>query len=289
MWSKAAVKRRVYIDEDHADWDEQVKISCTRLLVALCALLVGQTALASTCDREQRQASFSGKPIEIRVAPQQFTEVVFPETLAAVLPEKVEGLRYHENAFPDRLFFTVEEADYRGIVILQGVSGDTYHLRLAGGTCGDLTVHVTSGANVAPSAPPPAAQKQGKKLIDYMLLGETPPAYARDKIDTPLPSRLVMQQGSVKFYLSEIYKGLHYNGLVLMAVNEGRTPYRVALEAIDFATPELREVLGRVTEITMFPYDFRLGPAPEFAADAAHPSHQGLVFIVAEAQRRVRR
>lgn len=257
--------------------------------MGLALALASTTVHAAACERVQRQVVFAGTPVDVNVAPNQFTEVVFPETLAAVLPEKTEGLQYHENAFPDRLFFTVEDPKYRGIVILQGVSGNTYHLRLLGGNCADLTIHGNArSTSEALVAPPASAQKKGRKLIEYMLTGETPPAYSRTQLTDPLPSRLVLEQGSVKFYLSEIYKGLNYTGLVLMAVNEGRVPYRVALEGIDFSTPELRNVLGRVTEITMYPYDFRLGPAPEFAADAAHPSHQGLVFIVSETRRGLR-
>lgn len=255
-----------------------------KIAAAALTTILSADAYAA-CERMQRSVAYDGRPVDVRVAKGQFTEVIFPEQLVAVLPEKVQGMSYHENAFPDRLFFAVDDSAYRGIVILQGQSGSSYHVRLNGAACGDLTVRIDE-RSIEPLRPPPAtAQRAGKKLIEYMLLGETPPAYSRSKVDVPMPERLVLEQGSVKFYIDEIYKGLNYTGIVLLAVNEGRVPYRVALEAIDFSTPELREVLGRVTEITMFPYDFRLSPAPEFAADAAHATHQGLVFIVSEARR----
>lgn len=258
------------------------------LLTATGMLAAGNAhASSGNCDRIQRSESFAGKPLDISVSPDQFTEVVFPDELVGILPEQPEGMRYHETpGFADRLFFSVEETDYRGIVILQAEDGTTYHLRLvATEGCADSTVSLLGGETKQPSKPPEREQQRGRKLMEYLLLGETPPGYQRERVKGSLNERLVFEQGSVRFFLEEVYKGYNYKGYVLRAVNEGRVPYRVAIEGIDFTDRGLRQQFGRVSEITMQPYDMRLDPAPEYAADVPNSQHQGLVFIVSENRR----
>ncbi|ULQ48332.1 hypothetical protein JN531_017005 (plasmid) [Flagellatimonas centrodinii] len=262
-----------------------------RYFPVLAALILSSVAgAAEPCDRVQRSATWSGAPLDIAVSPEAYTEVVFPEPLAGILPEREDGLRYFENPFPDRLFFTVDDPEYHAIAIVQGKTGQSYHLRLdARSGCPDSTVKVLARGTSAVSAVPDELQRSTRrKLIEYMILGETPQGYARKQITGDLSDREIIRQGSVGIYLTETYRGVNYTGYVLLAVNEGRTPYRVALESIDFAARGLTDAVGLVREITMQPYDFRLGPAPEYAADATDPSHQGLIYLVTDNHRRDR-
>lgn len=258
------------------------------ILAAL--MFTSAAAAAEPCDRVQRSATWSGAPLEIAVSPDAYTEVVFPEPLAGILPEREEGLRYFENPFPDRLFFTVDDPGYNAIAIIQGRTGQSYHLRLdARSGCADSTVTILGRGSATVSAVPEALQKTTRrKLIEYMILGETPQGYARKQITGDFSDREIIRQGSVGIYLTETYRGVNYTGYVLLAVNEGRTPFRVALESIDFAARGFTDSVGVVREITMQPYDFRLGPAPEYAADATNPSHQGLIYLVTDNNRRDR-
>ncbi len=239
---------------------------------------------SEACNRASRIATYAGAPVPISVAPKHYTEVVFPEPLRGILPERPDGLHYYDNAFSDRLFFSVDDAKYNGLVMLHGQSGNSYHLTLtASAGCADSTVTIASAAQV--DAVPPSYQHRGMKLIEYMMLGQTPPSYARKSYTGARKDRLVLEQGSVRFYLAETYKGLNYTGFVLEAVNEGRAAYRVALQSMDIDRPEVRDVFGHLVEASMLPADQRLAPAPEYAADAAHPNHQGLVFLVSENRR----
>ena len=252
------------------------------LLLVATAPAVG----AGLCERQERTAVFAQRPVPVAIAPNEWTEVVFPEAVIGFLPERPEGLKSFGQEFgvsAERMFFTAEDGMYRGLALVHGRSGRTYHVEFIGRpSCADLTVRGEIAQIRTPKAPSEAEKSAGRKLLEYMVLGEEPPSYTRKKLDTALPDRLVLRQGSVKFYLSEIWEGRNYTGLVLLAVNEGRVPFRVALEAIDFSSPELKSVMGRVAELTMWPYNWRLEPAPEFAADSVHARNQGLLFVVAE-------
>lgn len=240
----------------------------------------------AACERQTRTIVFGSHPAQITLAPKEFTQVVFPEPVIGFLPEKPEGLRsfgQDMGVSAERMFFTLTDEKYEGLALVHGKSGRTYHLSIVGRpSCADLTVN---GEIATPKThkPPSAVElSSGRKLLEYMAMGQEPDSYTRRKVPGTLPERLVFRQGSVSFFLSEVWEGQNYTGVVLLAVNKGRVPYRVGIEQIDFASPELREVLGRVTEVSMWPYDFRLAPSPEFAADAVHAQNQGLVFVVAE-------
>jgi len=268
--------------------DRVSRVTAYCLAAALALLSLSASA---DCERRTRTISYAGDPEKVFISPGQFTEVIFPEELAAVLPERPEGLSFHENAFPDRLFFTTEDKAYVGNVILQGASGQSYHLQLlARQGCADTTVTVERAGD---SKTAKKAKKQGLgdagpqdrpevRLLRAMVTDQSLRGFDRREADGELGSRMVYEQGPVALFLHEIYEGRRYTGFILLAVNRGRTPYRVALEALDFQSRRIREAFGRVRKITMEPNDFRLDPAPEFASDAMEASHQGIVYIVSE-------
>ncbi|MEQ9223833.1 MAG: hypothetical protein RIE14_09900 [Salinisphaeraceae bacterium] len=258
-----------------------------RLIAASGLLLTPVLAIAAgECERMDRTVVYKDQPVTIYASNNQYAEVVFPEALEAILPEQPKGLEFHEAAFPDRLFFSVENDDYHGIVILQTASGETYRLKiLAREGCSDATVSVQDDVIHRSRSPVDDAVSDSgpnkQRLMKYMLHNETPPSYRRVKPEGSPSQRLVMKQGTVFFYLEEVWRGPGDVGMVLLVVNKGRVPYRVDLQGMDFSSERLRAAFGRVREITMMPTDFRLAPSPEYASDNLHAKHQGLIYIVA--------
>lgn len=252
------------------------------LAAAACAASLSEAR--ADCSQTDRNVVYAGKPAPVYLAKNVWSTVIFPENLQSILPEKPQGLVYQESVFHDRLFFTVTDPLYFGNVILEGVDGKTYELNILGRDgCADHTVTLMDQAAAAVAPPPPApANGRQKTLLEYMIAGTPPPDYTVEEVPGPPEKRLVYSQGlgTVNFYIDKIYHGYNYTGFVLLAVNQGRTPVRVNIEGIDFGSSELRKTFGRVKQITMEPWDFRLGPAPEYSSDAAHPTNQGIVYIV---------
>lgn len=265
------------------------KLFLVAMLVLLCQHM---TAACADCDRSERTVVYSGKPVPIYLS-KEWTEVIFPQSLRAILPEKPTGMVYRESVFHDRLFFSITDPLYFGTVLLEAADGRTYTLRLLGRSgCGDMTDTILDQSNVGSSPPPPPpASSYGhqKTLIEYMIDGDTPPGYTVEEAQGTPAQRLVFAEGlgTVQFYLDKTYRGYNYTGFVLLAVNRGRTPVRVDLQGIDFEGSDIEKTFGHVKQITMQPWDFRLGPAPEYASDSAHPTNEGIVYIVSYNRRQL--
>jgi len=266
------------------------------LITALALLGITSSALAM-CKSGVREIDFSDRPETIYVG-DIWTEVIFPEPIIGRLKQKPEGLQDNKTTpFSDRLYFKTSENTYTGMVFVHGKSGQTYTLRLlARANCPDTIVRGYGDASI--SSEPPTVNARGRstsrrKLMEFMLLGynkhNKPKGVRIERPEGSKAKRLVFKQGPVHFYVEEIWKGQRAVGTVLLAENMGRTPYRVAIEAINFSSPQLTKLFGRISEVTMQPYDFRLAPAPEYAIDHRSTKHRGLVYIVSQRPRRARR
>src|SRR5690606_10462906 len=171
-----------------------------------------------------------------------------------------------------------------GLFTVHGGSGHTYVLNiLSRNDCSDSVVRLIEpkpvddkSVQTAGSSSPP------KGLIEYLILGEQPPRNYQhiSYMDRDRSDRLVMEQGSVRFYLVEQFVGPRLIGTTLEVVNTGRSAFRVAIESMDYSAPEIKAAFGRVAEITMVPFSRRLGPAPEYVSEIYEQSHRGLIHIV---------
>lgn len=257
------------------------------LLVALAPSLAW-----SACDRTDRVTVYQGRAIPVYAADDQYAEVKFPEALRGLLPEQPNGISINQAAFPDRIFIRTEQdgKPYNAQVLVQSASGNSYRLQVIERACADGTVSVVDESPALPSsaaASDDSGVEPGKqRLIKYMVRGATPDGYQIEQATGSPQQRLVLAQGSVAFYLEQIWRGSGDIGVVLLAVNRGRTPFRVAIDNIEFGSRELISKFGHVREISMMPADFRLDPAPEFAADAAQAQNKGLIYIVSNRNRR---
>jgi hypothetical protein len=253
--------------------------------MATLLLMSGVGAAHAECSTADRSAAYAGKPMPFYLAKGAWSLVIFPENLRTILNEHPDGVQYREGYFHDRLYFTVTDPLYFGNVTIEGVDGKTYELNLlARDGCPDTKLTVLDSAQQAKAPPPSPLAGTGKErtLMDFMVNGTAPPDYTIEEVQGTPEQRLVYTQGlgTVNFYLDKIYHGYNYTGFVLLAVNQGRSPMRVDIQNIDFGGEALRKVFGRVKQITMEPWDFRLGPSPEYASDSAHPTNQGIVYIV---------
>lgn len=253
--------------------------------LALLACMGTPMFANADCVTADRSAAYAGKPLPFYLSKGEWSLVIFPENLRTILNERPTGVQYREGYFHDRLYFTVTDPLYYGNVTIEGADGKTYELNLlARDGCPDtkLTVLDSAQSSKAPPPSPLAGTGHEKTLIEYMWDGKAPPDYTVEEVQGTPEQRKVYSQGlgTVEFYLDKIYHGYNYTGFVLLAVNSGRTPVRVDVQNIDFGGEAIRNVFGRVKQITMDPASFRLGPAPEFSSDSAHPSNQGIVYIV---------
>jgi hypothetical protein len=254
-------------------------------LAAILACTAIPALSQAECVSADRNAVYAGKPTPFYLSKGTWSLVIFPENLRTILLEKQAGVMYREGVFHDRLYFTVTDPLYFGNVTFEGADGKTYELALlARDGCPDTKLTVSDSAQSSKEPPPTPLAGTGheKTLIEYMWNGETPPDYTVETVQGTPEQRLVYSQGlgTVQFYLDKIYHGYNYTGFVLLAVNPGRSPVRVDIQNIDFSGEAIRKVFGRVKQITMDPASFRLGPAPEYASDAAQPKNQGIIYIV---------
>lgn len=263
-----------------------------RHLIAAIAMAAVSATAWGDCDRVDRTAVYQGTAIPVYAADDQYAEIKFPEALRGLLPEQPGGISINQASFKDRIFVRTDEDDkrYNAQVLVQSASGRSYRLQVIERACADGTVSVVDQAPTLddqPTVSPSNGQEPGRqRLIKYMIRGATPDGYQIEREEGPPQSRLVLEQGSVAFYLEQVWKGGADTGIVLLAVNRGRTPFRVSIDNIEFGSKAMIDQFGHVREITMMPSDFRLGPAPEFAVDAAHPKNKGLIYIVSNPNRR---
>lgn len=255
------------------------------------------------CVRKARTITYHGSPANVFASPDQWAELVFPQTLVGELIEQRDGIEVRRPPnFRDRAFVQVTDPTYLGTVFFHDIQGNTYHLRiLARRGCADSSVTITRMDEPASSDSSPGQADEGgsasgtqsarRNLLEAMISGGEPPrGYHKEHLTGPMHDRMVFRQGPVSFYVKEMWVGRRETGTILFVENDGRTPYRVAIEAINYQSPEVRRLLGRVREVSMLPTDLRLGPTPEYAADIYHPTHQGLIFIISEREAaRVRR
>lgn len=260
------------------------------LILSLTYLAVFNVAEAA-CDRVQRTVEFTGKPVVIYSDPDSWPEVVFPEKIAGRLKETPDGLKDRFAPFSDRIYLKTTNPMYSGYMFVHGQSGKTYTLKiLARKGCPDSSVHISKPFIEDEQSPNTEARpsKLPNGLFERLVRGtpkDKPSGYTEINFNNTLESKLVFRQGPVEFYIQKVWRGRKYSGTVLMAINQGRTPYYIALEAIDFSSPEVRKAIGKVRKIGMQPIDRRLGAAPEYAVDHFNPQNKGLIYIVSERTR----
>ena len=106
--------------------------------------------------------------------------------------------------------------------------------------------------------------------------------YEQRDFSGPKDSRKVFEQGSIKAYMHQQFIGQRYVGTILEVENQGRSAIRMDIQNINYTDPTILQTFGRVREITMNPFDFTLGPSPEYVSDIYGSTHRGYIYIVSE-------
>ena len=82
--------------------------------------------------------------------------------------------------------------------------------------------------------------------------------------------------------LHQQFIGERYIGTILEVENTGRSAIRVDIQNINYSDPTIIQTFGRVREITMNPFDFTLGPSPEYVSDLYSSTSRGYIYIVSQ-------
>lgn len=267
-------------------------MSRLRILTALVASLFATTISAQECNRAPRDANFENAPVTIYLSPDQVTEVAFPEaTLEGANPEKPDNLVFNRTTIPSKLSFSTTSNIYHGLLTVHGTSGRTYLLKfLARQGCADSFVKlmrpVERASTVGKTRASTGSGGIKKGLIDYLIdhpkAEDLPVYYEQRDFTGPRPQRMVFEQGSVKAYMHQQFIGERYIGTILEVENTGRSAIRVDIQNINYSDPTIIQTFGRVREITMNPFDFTLGPSPEYVSDLYSSTSRGYIYIVSQ-------
>lgn len=270
------------------------RLQMKALLIA-SAFLIPLTASAQECNRAPRDANFENAPVKIYLSENQTTEVAFPEaSLEGANPEKPDDLVFNRTRIPSKLSFSTTSDIYHGLLTVHGSSGRTYLIQfLSRKGCADSFVRMIKPPKESSAAASVSRTQSGdikKGLIDYLIdhpkAEDLPTYYEQRDFTGPKESRLVFEQGSIKAYMHQQFVGQRYIGTILEVVNTGRSAIRMDIQNINYSDPTILEVFGRVREITMNPFDFVLGPSPEYVSDIYSATHRGFVYIVSQKENR---
>jgi hypothetical protein len=254
-------------------------------LVALLTLSLATTA-GAMCDRNPRELSYYGTPLDIFVS-KDVAEVIFKHegNLRGLRPDVTEGLDVHQSPIANKVGMTVTDDAYSSLVRVDAGSGKTYLLNLLSRPdCPDSLVTISLGEKEEQQAER-YYTKNGKQhgLMTYLALGKRPKGYrVKNFKHVDQQDLLIFKQGSVEFYLQEQLIGKRYVGTTYRVVNRGRTPFRVDIENINYSNTQIKKSIGVAREVSMLPTSRRLGPAPEYVSQYFAAANEGLVFVVSE-------
>ncbi|WP_409286788.1 hypothetical protein [Pseudomonas guariconensis] len=258
-----------------------------KVLAALVAAVFAAPVFANEeCNRSPRTVVYQDSPVDIFVSNDtQRADVIFPETyLEGIDPERPDGLLYYANPIPNKLSFQVEDPLYTGLATIDGASRKSYQLNIISRPgCADSQVTITLESPIDRSQLARNGKGHIKGLMNYLFDGTVPNGYRKnDFAKLTQAQRVVFRQGSVEFSLQSQLVGPRYIGTTYEVVNRGRTPFKLAIDQIDYSNKAVRASIGEARQVSMLPTSRVLGPAPEFVSEIYGDSHRGLLFIVSE-------
>jgi len=254
-------------------------------------LLFAITTHAADCSLPQREASTKNR-IDVTISTEHWTRVVFPEaSLKGIEPVDASGLvidqRVTLGEFKNHIQIKSESNDYSTKLFVYGESGKHYQVNLSTNICGDSKVqvlglkHKKSTKRIS-SQSSNADEREYRYLSTHMaFIGSPPPGYKVYTLNEPEKERLVLEQGSVKFYISKQYIGPKYIGTVFEVVNKGRTAFKLEPALIDFNDPDIINAFGNIHHIGMLPISRELQAKPK-SQDINHRNanlNRGLLFV----------
>jgi hypothetical protein len=258
-----------------------------KLLAAMVAAALTTNIYANEeCNRSPRSVVYENSPVEVFISnDNQRAEVIFPEAeLKGFNPEIREGVAIYPNPIPNKLAFQSQDPLYTGLVTVDGDSSKSYLIKLITRPgCADSQVTITNGGLVDRSQLSKDSRGRVKGLMNYLYSGKVPNGYRKnDFAKLTRDQRVVFRQGSVEFILQSQMVGPTYVGTTYEVINNGRTPFKVAIDQIDYSNKDVQASIGIARQAAMLPSSRVLGPSPEFISEVYGDSHRGLLFIVSE-------
>lgn len=258
-----------------------------KLLAAMVAAVLTTTVYAEEeCNRSPRSVVYENSPVEVFISNDtQRAEVNFPEGyLEGINIEVQEGVAFYPTPIPNKLAFQSKDPMYTGLVTIHGESKQSYLLKLISRPgCADSQVTITNEGPVDRSRLAKDSNGRVKGLMNYLYSGKVPNGYRRNDFKKlTRDQRVVFRQGSVEFILQSQVVGPTYVGTTYEIVNNGRTPFKVAIDQIDYSNKDVQASIGIARQAAMLPSSRTLGPSPEFISEVYGDSHRGLLFIVSE-------
>ncbi|MGF6282225.1 hypothetical protein ABH908_000290 [Pseudomonas frederiksbergensis] len=258
----------------------------TLLAAMVAAALTTNVYANEECNRSPRSVVYENSPVEVFISNDtQRAEVIFPESeLKGYNPEVREGVEIYPNPIPNKLAFQSQDPLYTGLVTVDGDSSKSYLIKLITRPgCADSQVTITNGGPADRSQLSKDSRGRVKGLMNYLYSGKVPNGYRKnDFAKLTRDQRVVFRQGSVEFILQSQVVGPTYVGTTYEVVNNGRTPFKVAIDQIDYSNKDVKASIGIARQAAMLPSSRILGPSPEFISEVYGASHRGLLFIVSE-------
>ncbi|HDS0956881.1 TPA: hypothetical protein QDZ28_000526 [Pseudomonas putida] len=258
----------------------------TTLAALVAAVLATPVFANEECNRSPRTVVYDNSPVDVYISNDtQRAEVVFPESyLFGVNPENPDGLELYPSPIKNKLAFNSHDAQYVGLVTVDGASGKTYQVNLITRPgCADSQVSIETQAPVDQSKLARNGKGNVKGLMNYLFDGTVPNGYRKNNFSKlTKQQRVVFRQGSVEFSLQSQVIGPKYVGTTYEVVNRGRTAFKLAIDQIDYSNKAVRESIGVARQVSMLPTSRILGPSPEYVSEIYGDSHRGLLFIVSE-------
>lgn len=258
-----------------------------KLLAAMVAAALTTNVYANEeCNRSPRTVVYDNSPVEVFISnDSQRAEVIFPETyLEGIRIEVEQGVEFYPTPINNILAFSSHDPMYSGLVTVHGQSKQPYQLKLITRPgCADSQVTIANEGPVDRSRLSKDSRGRVKGLMNYLYSGKVPNGYRKnDFAKLTRDQRVVFRQGSVEFILQSQVVGPTYVGTTYEIVNNGRTPFKVAIDQIDYSNKDVQASIGLARQAAMLPSSRILGPSPEFITEVYGDSHRGLLFIVSE-------
>lgn len=260
-------------------------------LIVLVAGFSGFAVAEDACFQDPRTVNATGETMPLSTG-EGWTRVVLPEEgIVAFDPTVRVGIEVDRvgESLPNRFVVRTTDPEYTGLLFVIGTSGKDYSFRVQASECQDSRVTVSGSlpsAEGSRSAQEYEARDQ-KTLVGYMY------QYKRSNGDMPVPTtfrservagtseeRLIMEAGSLQFFIDEIWHGATSTGLIVEVLNRGRKALHLNLAGFDFNSPSIRNSIGDINRIAMMPISANLAPAPEYLEDVYDQNtNRGFLFI----------
>ena len=264
----------------------------SRVIAAVIAGLVGTAVFGPAADAFARDVDYSGKEVSVYVTPGEPTQVTFPGDIKGGFKRKHSSLAL-ERQGNFLVVFAQPEIPYEGEALLVHLSNEkSFALRILPSDDDnprdefiklkdireDTYDEEEKDANPSPQlqgfAPPSTVPGLMREMVLVAEFGKRKPpqGYRRSNRYT---GETVLEDGTVKVQIAEIFMGSNYWGYILDVENLLETGQKI--NPATFRLDGTRAVTAQRWE---------LSPRPTTAEQEIAGGHKGKIYVVTKAQKR---